>query len=605
MLEGLKSVNIVVGTSLAQSQNQEVAKQLFKAAMNYRHDIFSAAQKKELEGWIRGSKVLKSIIEEREKPQLASPAPAQAPAQAPAVKHVMSWLGLPPAPPTDSAAVSLVSDVSPSHAPPGSPVLPCPACQTCLRAHPSTTTHHVHPGLHCQHLQERREQSEPVSDAPRHSSSRGYSPAVEPAPQPQPQHSAELVELPPPPPLTDAPSASASVVLSNQPQASQQREQYAASAAHDHSSGGHRAKQGFKNKFNIVVTSTLEDFRHTVPSTSYQEQQQQQGSPGHKRPFQGGPEFSRGSGFSTKKPRPSDSGPQPAQPYREQSPDLPGPPPESPVSGDELPAQENGHCPSPPHPTLARHHSSSNGIATHGRGHGHDKSKPAEDGDAGPGEEVSVLLSKQKLCLVLDLDHTLLNSARFSEVDPEAEATLHQRLATESSQQPDQQRRELFKLDRLGMWTKLRPGARGFLQRASQMFELWIHTNGTKAYAEAMVELLDPGAQYFAGRIIAQGSTNGDDSTMQQTKRLMQGLEGREPLAVILDDSSAVWPHDRRNLLMVERYIYYPSSRRKFGMQGKALLEINRCLLLSPCLTHLDLPCALAPAYVAECDSLP
>lgn len=57
---------------------------------------------------------------------------------------------------------------------------------------------------------------------------------------------------------------------------------------------------------------------------------------------------------------------------------------------------------------------------------------------------------------------------------------------------------------------------------------------------------------------------------------LCQGLEGREPVVLIVDDSSAVWPHDRRNLFVVERYIYFPSSRKRFGMQGKSLLEIDR-----------------------------
>lgn len=28
------------------------------------------------------------------------------------------------------------------------------------------------------------------------------------------------------------------------------------------------------------------------------------------------------------------------------------------------------------------------------------------------------------------------------------------------------------------MWTKLRPAVRDFLQRASSLFQLWIHTNG-------------------------------------------------------------------------------------------------------------------------------
>ena len=56
----------------------------------------------------------------------------------------------------------------------------------------------------------------------------------------------------------------------------------------------------------------------------------------------------------------------------------------------------------------------------------------------------------------------------------------------------------------------------------------------------------------------------------------VQGLEGREPMVIIVDDSSAVWPHDRRNLFVVERYIYFPSSRKRLGMNGKSLMEIDR-----------------------------
>jgi len=57
---------------------------------------------------------------------------------------------------------------------------------------------------------------------------------------------------------------------------------------------------------------------------------------------------------------------------------------------------------------------------------------------------------------------------------------------------------------------------------------------------------------------------------------LAQGLEGCEPVVLIVDDSSAVWPNDRRNLFIVERYIYFPSSRKRLGMQGKSLLEVDR-----------------------------
>ncbi|KAG1672556.1 hypothetical protein FOA52_010656 [Chlamydomonas sp. UWO 241] len=181
-----------------------------------------------------------------------------------------------------------------------------------------------------------------------------------------------------------------------------------------------------------------------------------------------------------------------------------------------------------------------------------------------------------KLCLVLDLDHTLVNSARLTEVSPDTEALLLTRKRTETDAAKNHDLApELFRLNTLGMWTKLRPGVREFLRRAAEKFELWIHTNGSRAYADAVVDLLDPHGMFFGGRVIAAGVPEGDPAAAH-AKRLMAGLEGREPVTIILDDSSAVWPHDRRNLFMVERYLYFPASRRKFGMEGKALLEINR-----------------------------
>lgn len=65
--EGLRSVHIVVGTSIGHTHSMESVLALFKAAMNYRHDVFSAQQKAELESWVRGSRVLKIIIEEKER----------------------------------------------------------------------------------------------------------------------------------------------------------------------------------------------------------------------------------------------------------------------------------------------------------------------------------------------------------------------------------------------------------------------------------------------------------------------------------------------------------------------------------------------------------
>lgn len=145
--------------------------------------------------------------------------------------------------------------------------------------------------------------------------------------------------------------------------------------------------------------------------------------------------------------------------------------------------------------------------------------------------DVNALLQRGKLCLVLDLDHTLLNSARFQEVD-NFEESLQQRLAAEHRQlatadsNAAPMRGELFRLDALGMWTKLRPGVHQFLQRASPLFEFWIHTNGNAAYAAAMVQLLDPTGELFGTRIIAQGVAGQEEAAAAQSKRLMKGLEG-------------------------------------------------------------------------------
>jgi NLI interacting factor-like phosphatase len=84
-----------------------------------------------------------------------------------------------------------------------------------------------------------------------------------------------------------------------------------------------------------------------------------------------------------------------------------------------------------------------------------------------------------KLCLVLDLDHTLVNSVRFGELAPDMTERLQQRMAKEAERLPEEQR-SLFALDGIQMWTKLRPGVRAFLRAARDLFELWIHTNANR-----------------------------------------------------------------------------------------------------------------------------
>ncbi|XVF44377.1 hypothetical protein PTKIN_Ptkin02bG0115100 [Pterospermum kingtungense] len=188
-------------------------------------------------------------------------------------------------------------------------------------------------------------------------------------------------------------------------------------------------------------------------------------------------------------------------------------------------------------------------------------------------EEQKKMFAARKLCLVLDLDHTLLNSAKFIEVDPVHEEILRKK----EEQDREKPQRHLFRFHHMGMWTKLRPGIWNFLEKASKLYELHLYTMGNKLYATEMAKVLDPKGVLFAGRVISRGD-DGDpfdgDERVPRSKDL-EGVLGMESAVVIIDDSVRVWPHNKLNLIVVERYTYFPCSRRQFGLLGPSLLEID------------------------------
>lgn len=183
-------------------------------------------------------------------------------------------------------------------------------------------------------------------------------------------------------------------------------------------------------------------------------------------------------------------------------------------------------------------------------------------------EEQKKMFAARKLCLVLDLDHTLLNSAKFVEVDP-----VHDEMLRKKEQEDrEKPQRHLFRFPHMGMWTKLRPGVWNFLEKAGKLFEMHLYTMGNKLYATEMAKVLDPKGVLFAGRVISRG----DDAETADTKsKDLEGVLGMESSVVIIDDSVRVWPHNKLNLIVVERYTYFPCSRRQFGLPGPSLLEID------------------------------
>lgn len=178
--------------------------------------------------------------------------------------------------------------------------------------------------------------------------------------------------------------------------------------------------------------------------------------------------------------------------------------------------------------------------------------------------DVKSLLQHKKLYLVLDLDHTLLNSTRLEDISSEEE---YLKCQTDSLQ--DISKGSLFRLDMMRMMTKLRPFVRMFLLEASNLFEMYIYTMGERAYALEMAKLLDPSSLYFNSRVISQADC---------TQRHQKGLDvvlGLESAVLILDDTEAVWQRHKDNLILMERYHFFSSSCRQFGFSCKSLSELK------------------------------
>ncbi|KAG6676550.1 hypothetical protein I3842_15G157200 [Carya illinoinensis] len=174
------------------------------------------------------------------------------------------------------------------------------------------------------------------------------------------------------------------------------------------------------------------------------------------------------------------------------------------------------------------------------------------------------LLRHKKLCLVLDLDHTLLNSTLLIHMTLEEEYLKSQ---TDSLQ--DVSKGSLFMLDYMHIMTKLRPFVRTFLKEASEMFEMYIYTMGDRPYALEMAKLLDPQREYFSSRVISR-----DDGTHKHQKGLDVVL-GQESAALILDDTENAWPKHKENLILMERYHFFASSCHQFGFSCKSLSELK------------------------------
>ena len=123
---------------------------------------------------------------------------------------------------------------------------------------------------------------------------------------------------------------------------------------------------------------------------------------------------------------------------------------------------------------------------------------------------------------------------------------------------------ELYDLAYMRMWTKLRPGARALLAGAAPLAEILVYTMGDRGYAVEMARLLDPeGTVLRRGRLIAA-----QDSRTSGLKDLDVVL-GAAAGALILDDTPGVWRRHSANVIVAERYHFFPSSPKGHGGEAR------------------------------------
>ncbi|PKU82751.1 RNA polymerase II C-terminal domain phosphatase-like 4 [Dendrobium catenatum] len=181
------------------------------------------------------------------------------------------------------------------------------------------------------------------------------------------------------------------------------------------------------------------------------------------------------------------------------------------------------------------------------------------------GADLKSLLREKKLVLILDLDHTLLNSTVLTDVSAE-----EQYLLREAESLRNAPERSLLKLDGLHILTKLRPFVHNFLKEANTMFDMYIYTMAERSYALEIVKHLDPMGVYFNCKVISQS-----DSTQRYLKGLDVVLK-EESHVVILDDTKIVWNKHSENLILMEKYHFFASSCRIFGLGIKSLSELRQ-----------------------------
>lgn len=149
------------------------------------------------------------------------------------------------------------------------------------------------------------------------------------------------------------------------------------------------------------------------------------------------------------------------------------------------------------------------------------------------------LLNSKKLTLIVDLDQTVIH-------------TTCERTVAEWQADPENPNYEAVK-DVQGFqladdnianvaanwyYVKMRPGLKDFFDRMSKLYEMHVYTMATRAYAQAIMKIIDPERRYFGDRILSR-----DENYTDKLKNLTRLFYQNTAMVVIIDDRADVWQY--------------------------------------------------------------
>lgn len=165
------------------------------------------------------------------------------------------------------------------------------------------------------------------------------------------------------------------------------------------------------------------------------------------------------------------------------------------------------------------------------------------------------LLEAKKLTLIVDLDQTVIHTTCERTIAEWKDDPTNPNYAfvkdVEGFQLADD---NVAHVAANWYYVKKRPGLKDFFDNMSQLYEMHIYTMATRAYAQAVANIIDPHRKYFGDRILSR-----DENGTDKAKSLHRLFPNNPGMVVIIDDRADVWSYSPY-LVRVPVFNFFPGA---------------------------------------------